>query len=55
MLRKQLGVTQILTEQERGSDLWDQTVFCGGEMGTSSYKKNRTSWVAEARMGEHGE
>ena len=31
------------------------SVFCG-EMRTSSYKKNRASWVTEATvMGEHGE
>ena len=31
-------------------------MFCGGEMGPSSYKKNRASWVTEAAvMGEHGE
>ena len=31
-------------------------MFCGGEMGPSSYKKNRASGVTEAAvMGEHGE
>lgn len=56
MLRNNLGSHRYLQSRRGALDLWDQTVFCGGEMGTSSYKKNRTSWVAEAAvMGEHGE